>query len=88
MGDTSVPMSLDGLLEPLSRCLDRESAKRVIEFQIDAAVQARAAMLAGKANEGTLDDDERSEYEAFVDAVELISILQLKAQRQLERNAG
>jgi len=87
MGDTSVPMSLDGLLEPLSRCLDRESAKRVIEFQIDAAVQARAAMLAGKANEGTL-DDERSEYEAFVDVVELISILQLKAQRQLERNAS
>jgi len=70
-------MSLDGLLEPLSRCLDAESARRVIEFRVEPAAQARVDLLAEEANDGTLDEDERSEYEAFVDAVELISILQL-----------
>jgi len=83
MGDSVVPCALDGLLEPFSRCLDAESAKRVLEFRIDPAVQARVDALAGKANEGTLSDGERSEYEAFVDTADIIAILQRKARRQL-----
>lgn len=81
MGNATVPTALDGLLEPLSRCLDAESAKRVIEFHIEPAVQARVDYLAEKANDGTLGDDERSEYEAFVDAADVIAILKLKARR-------
>ena len=42
----SVVAGLDGLLDPLSRCLDAESARRVAEFQIAAPVQARIAELA------------------------------------------
>lgn len=69
-GLTSAASGLDGLLEPLSRCLDVESARRVIYLQIEAPVQERIDMLAGWANDGTLSDSERSEYEALVNAAD------------------
>ena len=77
------PITPDGLLEPLSRCLDVESARRLLEFRVDPAVQAQLGILAEKANEGTLTDAERSEYEAAIDACDFISILKLKARRHL-----
>jgi len=86
MGDLTVPTALDGLLEPLSRCLDAESAKRVVEFRIDPEVQARLGVLAEKANDGTLSDDERTEYEAVIDAADFIFILKLKVRPRLQPN--
>ena len=80
----SAATGLDGLLEPLSRCLDIESARRVIGLQIAAPVQERIDSLAESANEGTLTDDERLEYEALVNAADFISILKLKARRHLD----
>ena len=74
---------LDGLLEPLSLCLDAESARRVIAFRVDPPVQARIDLLAERANEGRLSDDERSEYEALLNAADFIAILKLKAKRRL-----
>ena len=75
---------LDGLLDPLSRCLDAESARRVVDLQIDPPVQERIGALAERANEGTLGDSERSEYEALINAADFISILKLKARLYLE----
>jgi hypothetical protein len=75
---------LDGLFEPLSRCLDAESARRVVELQVAAPVQKRIDLLADRANEGTLSDSERSEYEALINASDFISILKLKARRYFE----
>ena len=40
-------------------------------------------ILAESANEGTLSDNERSEYEALVNAADFISILKLKPQLYL-----
>ena len=80
----SAASGLDGLLEPLSRCLDAESARRVVDFQIQAPVQERMDMLAERANEGTLSDTERSEYEALTNAADFISILKLKARQHLD----
>ena len=70
---------LDGLLEPLSRCLDPESARRVVDFQVDQPVQERIDALAEPANEGTLSDTERSDSEALINAAYFISILKLKS---------
>ena len=75
---------LDDLLEPLSRCLDAESARRIINLQINAPVQARIDALAERANEGTLTDSEHSEYEALINAADFISLLKLKARHQLD----
>ncbi len=74
---------LDQFLDPLSRCLDAESARRVLALDVPAAVQARVDTLAELANEGLLTDDERAEYEAIVNAEDLVAILKLKARRQL-----
>ena len=75
---------LDGLLGPLSQCLDAESARRLIDFRIDAPVQGRIDELAERANEGALSDSERSEYEALINAADFISILKLKAREHLD----
>ena len=84
--EMSAANGLDGLLEPLSRCLDVESARRVVELRVAASVQERIDALAERANEGMLSDDERLEYEALINAADFISILKLKARRQLGPN--
>jgi hypothetical protein len=78
---------LDQFLDPLSRCLDAESALRVLALDVPAAVQARVDTLAELANEGLLTDDERAEYEAIVNAEDLVAILKLKARRHLSDTA-
>jgi uncharacterized protein YnzC (UPF0291/DUF896 family) len=86
MGNPATDTALDGLLDPLSRCLDAESARRVTELRIDPAVQARIDALAERANNGTLSDEERAEYEAFINAADFVSILKLKVRRHLDSN--
>ena len=81
-----VPQHWTVLLDPLSRCLDAESAQRVAEYHIDPAVQARIDTLAERANDGLLNEEQRAEYEAFINAADFISILKLKARRQLNSN--
>jgi len=88
MGDPNVATVLDGLLDPLSRCLDAESAQRVVEFRVDPAVQARIATLAQRANDGVLSEEERAEQDAFVNAADLISIRKVKILRQLKSNGS
>jgi hypothetical protein len=86
MSDSIASSVLDSLLDPLSRCLDAESARRVAEFRAAAPVQERVDVLAGRANEGLLSDDERAEYDAFINASDFVTILKLKALRNLELN--
>ena len=83
----SAAISLDGLLEPLSRCFDADSARRVVELQVAAPVQERIDALAQRANDGTLTDTERAEYEALINAADFISILKLKALQHLNSTA-
>ena len=82
----SAASGLDGILERLSRCLDTESARRIVGFQVDRPVQERINALAELANEGALSDTERSEYEALINAADFISILKLKARLRLDSN--
>ena len=84
MSDSSASGVLDSFFDDLSRCLDAESTRRLAEFRVGAPVQARVDLLAERANQGLLTDDERTEYEAFVNASDLVTILQLKALRNLK----
>ena len=68
--------------------LDAESARRILEFRVDPAMQARLDILSEKANEGTLSDDERAEYQAAINAADIISILKLKARRRLKSDCS
>ena len=83
----SVTTVLDGLLDPLSRCLDAESARRLVELRVAPPVQERIDTLAERANEGLLTDDERAEYEALINTADFISILKCKASRHLDSNS-
>ena len=76
---------IDSLLEPLSLCLDEESARRLVAFRIDQPVQARIKMLGERANEGDLNASERSEYEALINVADFIAILKTKARRHLDQ---
>ncbi len=80
----SAAAGLDSLLDPLSRCFDAESARRLVEFRVDSPVLGRMDALAERANEGTLTVDERAEYEAFINAADFIAVLKLKARQRLE----
>ena len=79
---------LDLMLDPVSRCLDADSARRLLEVRIDPAVQERVDVLAEKANEGLLTEPERTEYEAYINTDDFISILKLKARRYLAATGG
>ena len=85
MSDTAL---LDELLDPFTQCLDAQSAQRVIEFGIAPAVQQRVDVLAERANQGALTEDELRDYEALINAADFIAILKLKAQRRLIPNAA
>lgn len=74
---------LDELLDPLIRCLDDESARRLVALPIPPLVQERMDHLAERANEGLLTDEERAAYEALISATDFVSVLKLKARRQL-----
>lgn len=76
-------VALDGLLESLSRCLDAESARRLVAMQVAEPIQERINQLAREANEGALTESDRSEYEALINAADFISVLKLKARDQL-----
>ena len=86
MGLVATISYLDRLLDPLTDVFTREVASAVLELRADSELQVRIAELRRKANEGTLTPAEDAEYKDFVEAVDLISIIQTKARRFLEKH--
>jgi predicted transcriptional regulator len=75
--------ALDRAFEPFRRCLTPAVARKIVKFRADSELKARVQELADKANDGLLTHSERSEYEGYVRAIDLIAILQAKARRYL-----
>ena len=78
--------AIERLLEPVSRSLNVEAAKKLIKLKADAKTQARVDELARKCNEGELTPSEKSEYERYVTAGNLVAILQAKARLSLAQS--
>jgi len=76
---------LDRIVEPISRCLTPESAREIVDLRADPELQARLDELAGKCNEGSLTPSERAQYLLYVEAIDLIAILQSKARILLRK---
>ena len=74
---------LDRLLDSLTDALTPESASALLNLHAAPDVEARVEELREKANEGTLTAAEEAEYKDFVEAVEVVSIVQAKARRFL-----
>ena len=74
---------LDRLVDPLSRCLTPESAKRLLELRADPELQALVDRLGEKCNEGTLSAEEQAEYASYVSFGTFVAILKSKARQLL-----
>ena len=74
---------LQRMLDPLADCLTLESAERLLNYRVPPDVQSRIGELADKANAGTLTDAENVEYRDFVEAIDLVAILQAKARQRV-----
>ena len=71
---------LHRVLDPLARCFTADVARKIAALRVDRDSQARLDELADKAAEGMLTPAEREEYEAFVEAIDLVGILQAEAR--------
>jgi len=73
------------MLDSFAACLSEDSARRVVEFRIPDSVQQRFDELGERANEGLLSEEERSEYDALIDADNFLSIIKLRAKSRLPK---
>ena len=74
---------LDRMLQPVTEAMPVEFARKLVNLRADDELMAQIAPLREKANRGTLSADEESEYKEFVEAVDVISVLQAKARKVL-----
>jgi hypothetical protein len=74
---------LDRFLDPVTEAFTPELARKIVELRADAELQSHVAVLRRKANEGTLTPDEEAEYKDFVEALDVVSIIQGKARQFL-----
>ena len=68
---------------PLFALLSAEQTRQLAELQGDPALSDRLSELAERANEGELSDADRAEYEAYIEANNLLSVLQAEARFRL-----
>ena len=79
---------LDRLLEPISRCLNPDGARALIEMRADPVAEARIEELAEKCTEGQLTPEEKHEYETYVHVGNVVAILQAKARLHLKEQGA
>lgn len=79
---------LDRLLDPIARCFTPEVARNIADLRADAAIRSRLDELADKSAEGSLTPKEHEEYQAYVEAMDFIGILQAKARAVLKTSSA
>jgi hypothetical protein len=70
---------------PIFSLLTAEQVRQLADLQADSSLADRLEELSAKANEGDLTDFERSEYEAYIEANNLLATLQAEARFRLTR---
>jgi hypothetical protein len=78
---------LDRFLEPVTEVFTPALARKLADLRADARVASHIEELRRKADEGTLTPDEEAQYKDFVEASDVIAILQAKARRYLASHA-
>jgi len=76
------------VLEPILRSLPPEAARQIAQAEADEQLQQRVEDLARKANEGELTADEQREYQAYIDAGDVVATMQAVARKLLNSLAG
>ncbi|MBI2825812.1 MAG: hypothetical protein HYX69_14090 [Planctomycetia bacterium] len=68
---------------PIFELLTPEQTRKLADLRADAGLTVRLSELAEKANEGELSGRERAEYEAYIEANNLLATLQAEARFRL-----
>jgi hypothetical protein len=74
---------LDRLLEPMTDAFTPHLARTIVGLRVDSELEDHINDLRCKSNAGSLTEDEESEYKEFVEAIDVISVIQAKARRFL-----
>lgn len=78
---------LDRFLEPVTESFTPELARRLANLRADDELQAEIEVLRQKANLGVLTPEEEAAYKDFVEALDVLSIIQSKARRFLANHS-
>jgi len=73
----------DSLLDSVAGCFDQATLEALANLRLDEAARRRLEVLAEKANEGQLTEEERQDYRAYIEFADVVSILQLRARHRL-----
>lgn len=76
---------VDWVLDPVTDCFTREVAERISRIELHPIARARVADLADRCGKGELSEDEQSKYQEYVELIDLLGILQAKAQQRALR---
>lgn len=76
---------LDRFLEPVTDAMTPELARVIVCLRANEQLQSEVDVLRENANAGTLTAEEDAAYNDFVEAVDVISILQSESRRVLDR---
>ena len=85
MAERSYIEILSRVLQLDGDVLSPEKAQLVLSLKFSPADHERMENLGDGANEGTLTNDERSEYEAYIQVADLLAILQARARLIFKR---
>jgi hypothetical protein len=73
---------------PIFSILTVDQTRRLAELQGDPVLADRVAELAEKASEGELSALDREEYEAYIEANNLLAVLQAEARYRLTQTGS
>ena len=74
---------LDRIVDLVAGCFTPEAAQRLMALKFDDALTAQLDELAEKANEGQLSEEERSNYLAYIEIMDFVALLRLRARKML-----
>ena len=77
---------LDQILDPVAEVFTPELAAKIVELKAEAPLLEQVETWRAKATNGTITPEENAAYQEFVEAVDLIAILQSKARKYLASN--
>ena len=73
---------------PIFSLLTAEQIRQLADLQGDAALALRLGELGEKANEGELSTAEQAEYEAYLEANNLLAVLQAEARFRISHRVS
>lgn len=77
---------LERILEPVLEAMPVDFARQLLSLRADRELQARVDELRTKANSGQISPMELDEYDEFIEALDIVAMLQLKAKKCLSNH--